>query len=551
MQATIRRALWLLGAGLLLAALAPVPGGPVRAAPAGPSHVRQAFFYTIPRDGTPAETIARTSHLVILTRRDEGFRDAIRAAGYGGMMLQYVLPGELEGPQTATSAGRPCDAGYRPRRNQVSDEAGVFCRVAHPNEDWFLHNGGGERLYDVQDGRSYYQMNPASEGWRSYALAQLRTALAGDRETASLGYDGLFLDNIAVSLVKAQTQLRNSDGAVREYADDGAFQEAWLGLLRQLSDELRPRWPLWGNLISTRPGQSWHLYLGLLDGAMHESFVTSWGAETYSPEAWAGSLARAEEVLGAGKGFIAVTRGADDGDQPFALGSFLLVTDGRNATFRYTYGGDYGRWLQYANYGTYLGPPIGLRYQLPDGSWRRDFRRGYVVVDPFRRAAAIVTRDELPLEERIVRQTLPGAFEAEDFAGGGEGSGYGDTTPWNIGGAYRGDGVDLQRCGEAEGCYNVGWVEPGEWLAYGVRVLAEGDYTVTLRVATPLPDQRLHLEVDGVDVSGPLTIAPTGAWDSWADATFGPVRLPAGEHTLRIVFDTGLVNLDDLVFQLR
>ena len=49
---------------------------------------------------------------------------------------------------------------------------------------------------------------------------------------------------------------------------------------------------------------------------------------------------------------------------------------------------------------------------------------------------------------------------------------------------------------------------------------------------------RIRLEVDGVDVSGPLTIASTGASHRFQTFSFPSIALQAGPQQLRLVFDT-------------
>ena len=141
---------------------------------------------------------------------------------------------------------------------------------------------------------------------------------------------------------------------------------------------------------------------------------------------------------------------------------------------------------------------------------------------------------------------LPGRVEAEDYRVGGEGVGYHDTTTGNTGGAYRTDDVDIQVTGDATGAFNVGWVAAGEWLAYDVDVQATGIYTVTARVATSnTTNKTLHIEVDGVDVTGAMTYNTGGAgWQVYQDVVATGVQLSQGLHTLKVVFDSASQNLN-------
>ncbi len=69
---------------------------------------------------------------------------------------------------------------------------------------------------------------------------------------------------------------------------------------------------------------------------------------------------------------------------------------------------------------------------------------------------------------------LPGRIEAENFDKGGEAVGYHDNDAANLGASYRTtEGVDIEAC--AEGGYDVGWTNPGEFIAYTVNVASAGN----------------------------------------------------------------------------
>jgi hypothetical protein len=148
--------------------------------------------------------------------------------------------------------------------------------------------------------------------------------------------------------------------------------------------------------------------------------------------------------------------------------------------------------------------------------------------------------------ENTETSILPGRFEAEDYRGGGEGIDFHDTTPENIGGAYRTDAVDIQ-AGWKEDSRHVAWINAGEWLAYDVEFDASGDYVFSVRVATINNCQSLqsfHIELDGTDVSGATRIPNTGGWQQWEDVTTRPVSVDAGNYTLKILAGSNGFNLD-------
>ncbi|MBP7570882.1 MAG: carbohydrate-binding protein [Acidobacteria bacterium] len=133
-------------------------------------------------------------------------------------------------------------------------------------------------------------------------------------------------------------------------------------------------------------------------------------------------------------------------------------------------------------------------------------------------------------------RTIPAIIQAEDFDDGGEGGAYHDTTTGNSGGAYRTTGVDIEKTADAAGGYNVGWIAAGEWLKYSVNAASAGTYRFDARVASPGVGGTFHLEANGVDVTGPMTIPDTGGWQSWRTVSANVV-LAAGPQVLRVVFD--------------
>jgi hypothetical protein len=130
-------------------------------------------------------------------------------------------------------------------------------------------------------------------------------------------------------------------------------------------------------------------------------------------------------------------------------------------------------------------------------------------------------------------------IEAEDFEG------YHDTTPGNSGSAQcSSTDVDAELTLDSMGgrC-NIGWTTAGEWLDYSVEIEAEGTYDVVLRLASQSTRGQLHLEVDGVDVSGPVT-GPGEGWQTFSDYVVYGVPLSAGIHQFRLGFDVGEINVN-------
>jgi hypothetical protein len=145
---------------------------------------------------------------------------------------------------------------------------------------------------------------------------------------------------------------------------------------------------------------------------------------------------------------------------------------------------------------------------------------------------------------------VPGRIEAEDYDVCGQNASYYDTTTGNAGGAYRSDDVDIEVTGDTSGGYDVGWIEAGEWLDFTSKVTTSGTYQVQLRVAATDAQETMHVEVDGSDVTGAISIPNTGDWQSWRTVTSPTFPMSAGSHIIAASFDTGGINLNWMNFKL-
>ena len=140
-----------------------------------------------------------------------------------------------------------------------------------------------------------------------------------------------------------------------------------------------------------------------------------------------------------------------------------------------------------------------------------------------------------------VRAPLPGRIQFENFDDGGASVGYVDTTSGNSGGVYRTTNVDIGPTTDAGGGYYVGWTRPGEWLRYSVNVTTAGTHTLNVRVANQGTGAKFHLEVDGVNVTGSMTVPNTGGWQTYQTVSKRGIALSAGSHAVRVVMETGTI----------
>jgi beta-xylosidase len=147
--------------------------------------------------------------------------------------------------------------------------------------------------------------------------------------------------------------------------------------------------------------------------------------------------------------------------------------------------------------------------------------------------------------------TIPGRIQAEDYDLGGEGLAFHEANAEaNEGGAdYRTDEVDIEETQDIDGAYNIAYIMKGEWLEYTVNVTSDGIYDLDLRMAADGANKTLHIEMDGKDVSGAINVPNTGGWQTWQTVTVKGINLTAGEHVMRIAFDSDYMNLNYFEFR--
>ena len=133
---------------------------------------------------------------------------------------------------------------------------------------------------------------------------------------------------------------------------------------------------------------------------------------------------------------------------------------------------------------------------------------------------------------------IPGVVEAEDFDAGDADAAYHDLTEENEGADYRGrTQVDIERRPDASNGHGIGWTRAGEWLTYTVQATEPGAYTLEIPVASDKAGGRFHVEFDGKDGTGPVTVPDTGGWTKLQTIRIDGVRVPAGISVMKVIMD--------------
>jgi hypothetical protein len=76
-----------------------------------------------------------------------------------------------------------------------------------------------------------------------------------------------------------------------------------------------------------------------------------------------------------------------------------------------------------------------------------------------------------------------------------------------------------------------------------------GKYDIALRVAADGDGKRMHIEIDGVNITGSIEVPNTGGWQTWTTVTVKDIDLVQGQHVMRVAFDANYMNL--IIWNLR
>ena len=115
---------------------------------------------------------------------------------------------------------------------------------------------------------------------------------------------------------------------------------------------------------------------------------------------------------------------------------------------------------------------------------------------------------------------------------------FGDCGPGPVDAKHIDETVCSQR---GDGC-TIGWTLPGEYVEYDFSSTSNQFVDVTFRVASDDGMSKVYVEIDGLEGGEELS-GPGLGWDTFSDLVWRRVQLPAGNHTLRITFVTGSVDL--------
>ena len=133
-------------------------------------------------------------------------------------------------------------------------------------------------------------------------------------------------------------------------------------------------------------------------------------------------------------------------------------------------------------------------------------------------------------------------------ANGIEGTDYHDTTTGNSGGVVRGENVDVGVTPDYSVVF-VGWTAATEWLRFE-SLFGGYNYKIKARFARGVSgSSTVRWQVDGVTKGTLYLDDPDDNWNTYSDSALtSSFNIPAGDHIIKMIFDTGNVNIDYFEF---
>lgn len=144
---------------------------------------------------------------------------------------------------------------------------------------------------------------------------------------------------------------------------------------------------------------------------------------------------------------------------------------------------------------------------------------------------------------------IPGKIEVEDYDFGGEGRAYHDKSPGNSKGAYRFDGVDIEKTWDLDAnAYTITEINDNEWAKYTIYIAETNTYNVVFRITNGMDDGKIKLYIDDEPVTDAINLPNVGWWP-YKDFVVEDVELPKGKHVLKWEAITSPFTLNFIDFQ--
>ena len=104
-------------------------------------------------------------------------------------------------------------------------------------------------------------------------------------------------------------------------------------------------------------------------------------------------------------------------------------------------------------------------------------------------------------------------------------------------------GIQTESTTDANGGYDVGYIDNNDWMDYNVNVAAAGTYTFNFRVASLSAGGKMEVRTSAGTALGSVSVPVTGGWQTWTTVS-ATATLPAGAQTIRLFAVAGGFNIN-------
>lgn len=300
---------------------------------------------------------------VILNSWDYRDIPAIRARNPGTKVLVYK-----------DMASSRDDAVHNGVDSQFLQSGVGYAYASRRHPEWFLEDTRGSRVSWASWPHAW-QMDVGSDAYQQAWLANVA------RELKARHWDGVFVDGITA---RPQASWALNGRIFTKYPSDADYQRAATSFLHRVGPALRRRGALVVANVNDADHPLWQRWVGYLSGTAREWWTKSQagrGAGLLGGDEWSAQMKLLRASQARRKIFIAVTYGPPDDVRSirYARASFLLAANGRRSAMTYSSGCGSQSWLPGPT--EKLGAPRGGAFSPAAGVWRRNFRRGTVLVN--------------------------------------------------------------------------------------------------------------------------------------------------------------------------
>lgn len=103
-------------------------------------------------------------------------------------------------------------------------------------------------------------------------------------------------------------------------------------------------------------------------------------------------------------------------------------------------------------------------------------------------------------------------------------------------------GISLEDTTDDGGGQNIGYIDEGDYVEYGINIPSDGTYLIEYRLASAVDSFGFETSIGGVVVDT-QSLLSTGDWQNWITQS-AEVDLVAGEQTMRLDFLGGAINVN-------